>query len=216
MYFEYGEKEIDYLKKKDKKLGEAIAQIGMLKRPVEKDIFSAIIKAILGQQISAQATKTVFKRMCDELGCVSVNTLNKLEVAQIQAFGTTFKKAEYIKDFTTKVYTKDCNLNELYALSDEEIIRKLSSLKGIGVWSAEMVLISALQRQDVISFGDIAIHRGLRMLYRHKEITEELFARYAKRYSPYGSVASVYLWAIAAGALGHVEDPKKKQVNTKR
>ncbi len=212
MYFEYGEKEISYLKKKDKRLGEAIDKIGMLQRPIDSDIFTAIIRAILGQQVSRQARETVFKRIKDSLSSISADKINNLTVAEIQAFGTTFKKAEYIKDFAQKVYTGELNLNELYELTDAEVIKKLCTLNGIGPWTAEMLLASALERTDIFSFGDIAIHRGLRMLYRHKEITKELFERYRKRYSPYGTTASVYLWAIAAGALPEFIDPKNSKV----
>ncbi len=211
MYFEYGEKEISYLKKKDKKLGEAIDKIGMVERNIDRDIFSAIIRAILGQQISRQAWETVFKRVKDALGEITAERMNSLTVEEIQAFGTTFKKAEYMKDFSKKVCAGELNLDELCMLSDKEVIDTLCKLKGIGVWTAEMLLASALQRDDVFSFGDIAIHRGLRMLYRHEEITKERFERFRKRYSPYGTVASVYLWAIAGGAIPELNDPKNKK-----
>ncbi len=219
MYFEYGEKETNYLKNKDKRLGEAIEKIGILKRPIDTDVFTAIIRAILGQQVSRQARETVFGRMRDELTIISAVKLNNLTIEEIQAFGTTFKKAEYMKEFAEKVCTGEVNLDELHKFTDAEIIEKLCALKGIGVWTAEMLLASALQRGDVFSYGDIAIHRGLRMLYRHKDVTKEMFERYRKRYSPYGTTASVYLWAIAAGAILELDDPKsnkafKKQANT--
>ncbi len=209
MYYEYGETQINYLKQKDKRLGEAIDKIGMLKRPIDEDIFTAIIRAIIGQQISRQARETVFGRMKEALKEITAKNINSLTLEEIQAFGTTFKKAEYIKDFANKAST--LNLNELYELSDDQVIERLRQLKGIGVWTAEMLLTSALHRENVFSYGDIAIHRGLRMLYRHKEITKERFERYRKRYSPYGTVASVYLWAIAAGAIEELSDPKNKK-----
>ncbi len=219
MYFEYGEKEINYLKKKDKRLGEAIEKIGMLKRPIDTDVFTAIIRAILGQQVSRQARETVFGRMKSALSVITAENINTLTADEIQGFGTTFKKAEYIKDFALKVCSNEINLDKLHEFTDAEVIKELSALKGIGVWTAEMLLASALQRNNVFSFGDIAIHRGLRMLYRHKEVTKEMFERYRKRYSPYGTTASVYLWAIAAGAISKLDDPKnkkfvKKQANT--
>ncbi len=216
MYFEYGEKEINYLKKKDKRLGEAIEKIGMLERPIDTDIFTAIIRAIIGQQISRQARETVFLRIKKAISSITAENINKLTVEEIQAFGTTFKKAEYMKDFALKVCSGELNLDKLHELCDKEVIKELSALKGIGVWTAEMLLASALQRDDVLSFGDIAIHRGLRMLYRHKEVTREMFERYRKRYSPYGTTASVYLWAIAAGAIPDLDDPKSKKTVRKQ
>ncbi len=216
MYFEYGEKEINYLKKKDKKLGEAIDRIGMVQRPIDDDIFTAIIRAILGQQVSRQARETVFKRIKDGLGSITAENINNLTVEELQAYGMTFKKAEYMKDFAQKVLTGELSFNEFEEMTDKEIINTLCKLKGIGIWTAEMLLASTLKRDDVFSFGDIAIHRGLRMLYRHKDVTKERFERYRKRYSPYGTVASVYLWAIAAGAIPELDDPKNnKRVTTK-
>ena len=113
----------------------------------------------------------------------------------------TFRKAGYIKDFADKVKNKEFDINSINELTNEEIIKKLTALKGIGVWTAEMILIFCLQRPDVLSFGDLAIHRGMRMLYHHKDIDKKRFEKYAKRYSTYGTVASLYLWAIAGGAM---------------
>ncbi len=216
MYFEYGEKEISYLKKKDKRLGEAIEKIGMLKRPIDGDIFTAIIRAILGQQVSRQARETVFRRMKDALSDITAESVNCRTVEEIQTFGTTFKKAEYMKDFAEKVCSGEVNLEKLHTLTDAQIIETLCTLKGIGVWTAEMLLASTLQREDIFSFGDLAIHRGLRMLYRHKKVTREMFERYRKRYSPYGTTASVYLWAIAGGAIPELDDPKSKKKTPKQ
>ena len=104
------------------------------------------------------------------------------------------------------------DLEALHTMSDEEVCRELSSLKGVGVWTAEMLMTFSMQRPDVFSFGDLAIHRGLRMLYHHRKIDKKLFEKYRRRYSPYGTVASLYLWAIAGGAIEGMRDyaPKKK------
>ena len=100
-------------------------------------------------------------------------------------------------------------------LPDQEVIRVLSALPGIGVWTAQMLLIFCLQRPDVVSFGDLGIRRGMRMLYRHREIDRERFARYARRCSPYGTVASLYLWAIAGGAIPGLTDPAARSPKSK-
>ena len=77
------------------------------------------------------------------------------------------------------------------------MIRKLSALNGIGVWTAEMLRIFSLCRPDVLSWGDLGIRRGMALLYGDRELTRERFERRRKRYSPYGSVVSLYLWSIA-------------------
>ena len=88
-----------------------------------------------------------------------------------------------------------------FQLSDAEVIQRLSALDEVGVWTAEMLLLHSLQRSDVLSFGDLGIHRGLRLLYHHREMPRARFERYRCRYSPYGSVASIYLWALATGEV---------------
>ena len=94
--------------------------------------------------------------------------------------------------------------------SSDLVCRILSSLDGVGVWTAEMLMTFSMQRPDIVSFGDLAIQRGMRMLYRHRAITRPLFDKYRRRYSPCGTVASLYLWAIAGGALPGVTDPAAK------
>ena len=91
----------------------------------------------------------------------------------------------------------------------EELIK----LKGIGKWTAEMIMIFSMQRMNILSYGDLAIVRGMRMLYHHREITPEKFNKYWRRYTPYASIVSFYLWAIASGEIPEMKDyaPKKKK-----
>ncbi len=126
----------------------------------------------------------------------------------------TFRKAEYIKDFAGKVKSGEFDLEDVTRLPDNEAIEKLVSLKGIGVWTAEMILLFCLQRPDIFSFDDLAIQRGLRMVYHHRKIERKLFEKYRRRFSPYCSVASLYLWAVAGGTVPGMRDyALKKGVN---
>ena len=211
MYFQYGEKEIDYLKKKDKKLGELIDQIGFIKRTVDPDLFSSVVHQIVGQQISTKALETIWNRMKNTLGSINADTILGAGIIQLQSFGISFRKAEYINDFAKKVSSGTFDLESLRFKSDEEAIRELCSLKGVGVWTAEMILLFCLQRPNIFSFNDLAILRGLRMVYHHRKIDRKLFEKYRRRYSPYCSVASLYLWTIAGGAIPGLKDyaPKK-------
>lgn len=212
MYFEYGEKEIEYLKTHDKLLSEAIDKIGHIYREVDDDLFSSVIHHIIGQQISTSAQATIWKRLSDKLGTVNADTIYLCSREEMQSCGMTFKKVDYIKDFAEKIRSGEFNIDYLYSMSNEDVIKKLSSLNGIGVWTAEMIMTFCMQRPDIVSFGDLAIHRGMRMLYHHRKIDKKLFAKYARKYSPYGTVASLYLWAIAGGAIPGMKDyaPKKE------
>jgi DNA-3-methyladenine glycosylase II len=205
-YFEYGEKEIEHLKRSDEQLMTVIERIGMIRRPVIPDLFSALVHSIVGQQISTKAHQTVWERMKNKLQKITPATVDSLTQEELQQFGITFRKADYIKSTAQKILTNEFDINALYSMTDEEVCARLSELDGIGVWTAEMLMLFSMQRPNVFSFGDLAIQRGLRMLYRHKKIDKVTFNEYWKRYSPYASVASLYLWAIAGGAIEELKD----------
>lgn len=196
-FFEYGEKEIEYLKRKDKKLGAAIDKIGIIKREVNPDPFSALISSIVSQQISKKAAETVWDRLSNLIRNITEENIEKRTASEIQSCGMTLRKAEYIKGSANAAITGEVDFSKLHTLTDEEIIKKLSSLNGVGIWTAEMLLIFSLCRPDVVSYGDLAIRRGMMNLYGLKELPKEKFNRYKKRYSPYGSVASLYLWELS-------------------
>ena len=206
MFFIYGDEETDYLKKKDRKLGAAIDAIGPIKRAVNPDLFSALVNAIVGQQISSKAHATIWGRMTDGLGEITPKTVLDCPDDRLQGFGISFKKAAYIKGAASKVADGRLDINALHQMSDGDVCNELVQIEGIGYWTAEMLLLFSMQRPDILSFGDLAIQRGMRMLYRHRAITKPLFEKYRRRYSPFGSVASLYLWAIAGGAIGGMED----------
>lgn len=210
IYFIYGETEISYLRKKDKRLCEVIDRIGHIYRVADTDLFSSVIHHIIGQQISTKAQATIWHRMQDALGVINAETVLKAGVSNLQALGMTFRKAEYITDFAEKVCIGSFDLNAVKHMNDAEAIRKLIGLKGIGVWTAEMILLFCLQRPDIFSYDDLAIRRGLRMIYHHRNIDHNLFEKYRRRFSPYCSVASLYLWEVAGGAIPEMKDFKPK------
>lgn len=218
MYFQYGKKELDYLKSKDKALGNIIDKIGMIQREVDTDLFASVIHHIIGQQISTKAQATVWQRMQDYLGEISAAEISAAETESLKALGMSMRKAEYIKDFAQKVESGSVDLEKIALLSDEDAIKELVKLKGIGVWTAEMILLFCLQRANIFSFDDLGIQRGLRMVYHHRKIDRQLFEKYRRRFSPYCSVASLYLWAAAGGAVPELKDylPAKKNAVKKK
>lgn len=214
-YFAYGDEEINYLKKKDARLAAVIERLGHIERTVDEDLFSAVLHHIIGQQISAKAQKTVWVRLQNLCGRIEPEQIASFKAEAVQSCGMSRRKAEYIIDFAQKVTDGSFDLAKVAAADDEEAIALLSSLKGIGKWTAEMILLFCLQRQDVFSYDDLAIQRGLRMIYRHRKIDKKLFDRYRRRFSPYGSVASFYIWAVAGGALPELTDPAFPPQNAK-
>ena len=206
MYFAYGEQALSYLRKKDKRLCEVIDRIGHIDRTVDPDLFSSVLHHIIGQQISTKAQATIWCRCQDTLGEVNAEAILTAGVPKLQSLGMTFRKAEYITDFAEKIRSGAFNLESVKYMSDADAIRALSSLKGIGVWTAEMILLFCLQRPNVFSYDDLAIQRGLRMVYHHRKIDRKLFEKYHRRFSPYCSVASLYLWEVSGGAIPGMRD----------
>lgn len=212
MHFEYGEKEISYLKSRDAKLADVIDRLGFVEREIDTDLFSAVVHHIIGQQISTKAQASIWQRMQDSLGQVNTETILSAGVSNLQALGISFRKAEYITDFARKVHTGEFDIEAVSQMSDTDAISALSSLKGIGVWTAEMILLFCMQRPDIFSYDDLAIQRGLRMVYHHRRIDRKLFEKYRRRFSPYCSVASLYLWAVSGGAIPWMKDYAPKAV----
>ena len=212
MYFKYDDHALLYLKSKDQTLGEVIDKIGHIDRGVDTDLFSSVVHHIIGQQISTKAQATIWQRISENLSVLNADSIIAAGVEKLQSFGMTFRKAEYITDFAVKIKNGTFDLEGIWHKSDEEAIAALRSLKGIGVWTAEMILLFCMQRQNIFSFDDLAIQRGLRMVYHHRNIDRKLFEKYRRRFSPYCSVASLYLWAVAGGAIEGMKDyaPKKK------
>ena len=141
MFFAYGEAELACLRAKDKRLCEVIDKIGHVDRVVDTDLFSAVVHHIIGQQISTKAQATIWQRMQQTLGTVDAGHILAAGVPELQKLGITYRKAEYITDFARKVQTGECRIEEIWQMPDEEVIRVLSSLKGIGVRTAEKLLL---------------------------------------------------------------------------
>lgn len=206
MYFKYGEKEISYLKNKDKKLAEVIEKVGLIERETDPELFSALVHHIVGQQISTKAQATIWERIKNSFGSVTPERVLNASMDEIRSFGISLRKVEYIKDFAEKVHTGEFDIEAAEKMEDDELIKYLTTLKGVGVWTAEMILLFCLQRPNVFSFDDLAIQRGLRMVYHHRKIDRKLFEKYKRRFTPYCSVASLYLWAVSNGAIPEMRD----------
>ncbi len=198
-FFKYGEKEMEYLKKSDAKMAKAMEAVGMIRRKVNPDLFSSLINTIVGQQISTKAQKTIWQRMNDGLITITPKTIDQIEIEDLQKFGLSFRKVQYMKHAATMILSGELDVDSLYSMNDKEVVGELTKLHGVGVWTAEMLMLFSMQRPDIVSFGDLGIIRGMKILYGHDTITKQQFQEYQNRYSPYGSVASLYLWAISTG-----------------
>lgn len=195
--FDYGEIETEYLKSADQLLGDEINRIGKVERIIIPDLFPALIYAVVGQQISIKASQTIWGRMQERFVEITPENIARIPLDDIRQCGMQGTKAGYIKGIAEKVANGEFDLNSLYELPDKEAIKKLSTLNGIGLWTAETLLLNSMERPNIISYGDITIRRGIMKLYNLSELTKEQFMVYKNRYTPYSSVASLYLWKIS-------------------
>lgn len=161
MYFQYGEKEINILKQRDKRLATLIERMGNIKRPLTPDLFTALVKNIIEQQISVSAAITVHQRLLNL--CEGIYTPERIAILteqEIQQCGMTMRKAGYIIGIANSVISGQLDLNKIPSMQDKEVIDTLIQLKGIGIWTAEMLLISSLNRPDILSWGIWPFNEG--------------------------------------------------------
>ena len=196
-FFRYGRREIEYLKSKDEKLAHRIDSAGMIERRTNPDLYRALVDSIIGQQISTAAHNTIRKRVQDKFGALTAQKVAAIPDEELKSIGISWRKVGYIKDFTDKILSGDFDISRLYDMGDEEVISQLVSLKGVGRWTAEMLLTFSMERPDVLSYGDLAIRRGVMKLYNLQELTEEQFHRLTDKFSPYRTTAALYFWYYA-------------------
>lgn len=202
--FPYGTRELNYLSQADADFAAVIAQCEAQgfrpERPVDEDAFQCLVRSINDQLISLKAAATIWGRLTQRFGNpMSAHALAQADPTDIKACGTTFKKAEYIHDIACKTIDGTLDLEALRHEPDEVVLSTLQGLRGIGRWTAEMLLIHCYERPDVISYGDAAIRRGLCTL-KHidpNELTKQLFDQLTASFHPYGTTASIYLWWLS-------------------
>ena len=161
-----------------------------------KDIFFSLCKSIIGQQISVAAANSVFlkfKRKCKNR--INVKNVSKLTFSQLKSCGLSRQKVIGIKSLAKQILNKSFNPKLISKMNDEEAIIYLSNLKQIGRWSAEMILLFTYNRPNIWPVQDIGLLRAISKNYKKKYLPPEMFVKLLKkRFSPYCSVATWYLW----------------------
>ena len=189
---------MSYLSEKDPILGKYILNVGPLVRDGIKDPYIATVDCILSQQISAKAYQTIAGRFYAKFKDANPELILNSEFEELRSVGLSTPKANYIRGIAQARMDKTIDFDGLHELSFEEIKESLTSLKGVGRWTVEMICIFTLQRLDVMSYDDLAIRNGIKRLYHKKEVTKDFFNELSLRYAPYQTVASFYLWEASS------------------
>ncbi len=195
-YWNYAKK---YISKKDKVMSKLIKQYDSPSEIIlksRKDVFFSLCKSIIGQQISVVAANSVFLKF--KLKCknkITPKNVNKLTINQLKSCGLSRLKALGIKSLARQILDKSFNPKIIKKMNDDEAILYLSKLRQIGRWSAEMILLFTYNRPNIWPIQDIGLLRAISKNYKKKYLPPDKFVFFLKkRFSPYCSVATWYLW----------------------
>jgi len=167
------------------------------------DAYGALLRAVVGQQLSTKAARTIYGRVIDLFGGEdpSPQALLDVDEAGLRGAGLSGRKVEYLRDLAAHVLSGELELDRLDRLADEEVIAEVTAVRGLGRWTAEMFLMFHLGRRDVVSGGDLGIRKAIQIEYGLDAMPapEEVVER-AEAWRPNRTLACVYLWETLAGA----------------
>ena len=181
---------------KDKYIGPLIKKYGpcKIKPSRKKDYFVDLVDAIVSQQLSGKAARTIFERVKAGLGGeILPENILKTKDEKFRSWGLSRAKTLYVKDLAARVKDGRLNIAKLNKLSDQEIMEELIAVKGIGRWTTEMFLMFSLARQDVFPVDDLGISKGLSKLLKRTLSTDKI-GLFADRWKPYRTLAAWYVW----------------------
>jgi DNA-3-methyladenine glycosylase II len=196
------EKGTRHLRRKDPVMRELIKRLGKLdmearRRGRPADAYGALLRSIVGQQLSTKAARSIYERVTALFGgkTPSPEELLAYDPEELRGAGLSRAKVAYMRSLAEHVIDGTLELDRLNELSDEEITAELTAVKGLGVWTAHMFLIFHLQRPDVLPVGDLGVRNAARALYGLEELPKpaELEA-IGEPWRPYRSLGSLYLW----------------------
>ena len=196
-YFTYQTADAEKLAAKAPRLGVYIRKLGFIRRPVIDEPFACLAHIVTAQLISAAAAASIWNRLTARFAPVSAERVAAADLQALTACGLTVKKAQTIHTIASACAAGTLSLPALAELPDEAVIDRLCRFSGIGPWSARMYLLHALGRQDIISYQDAALRKGMRRVYGKERLSVAQFQKISAAYHPYASIAAVYLWNIA-------------------
>lgn len=188
-----------YLAKVDPILGALIKQVQPVTYLLQKNYFQALVEAIAGQQLSGKAAQTILNRVLALFKSKKFPTPQeylKMSDTKLRSAGFSNSKVAYTKNVARFFMKREKEIKRIHKLTDEEVIKLLTEIKGIGVWSAEMFIIFSLGREDVFSYGDLGLRKGLQKVYNFKkEPTLKQMKKIVKKWKPYRTHGARYMWA---------------------
>ena len=206
---------LDHLQKVDKRLSKVIEKIGILEYHSYNDSgdgFVFLVREIVGQMISSKVKKVLYNRLLELCSNeITPYCISALSVEDLRGIGLSKSKSEYIINLANLAKEGNINFSELSQMSDENVIKNLTAIKGIGNWTAKMYLIFFLQREDVLPYEDGAFIQSYKWLYNTNKTDKVSITRKCKKWTPYTSIGARYLYR--ALDTGLVKVPIKEFLN---
>jgi DNA-3-methyladenine glycosylase II len=190
-------KAIQHLRKADPVLASIIEQVGPYRIEFRDPEFGTLVRSIVYQQLSGKVASVILARLISALPGrkLTPRGILKVSVEDMRAVGLSSAKTAYIRDLAERTLAGDVVFKTIHTLSDDEVIEHLTQVKGIGVWTAHMFLIFALQRPDVLPTGDLGVRVAMKKAYGLADLPKpQEMQHLAESWRPYCSVATWYLW----------------------
>ena len=190
---------INYLKKQDFLFDILFKKYGLLEFANKHNLFSSFIFHFIGQMLSNKVAYVLWTRFVNLVGEIEPHHILNVPDDKIKSIGISRAKIEFIKNFCNVIISGKINLDSLNELTDEDLIKTLTKIKGVGEWTAEMIALFSLGRENIFSFKDVALKRGIMKCHPNfKTLSKTRFEKLRKLYSPYCSYASLYFYKVNA------------------
>jgi DNA-3-methyladenine glycosylase II len=185
-----------HLKRRDPVLSEIIDRVGDYRIQFRDPVFATLVRSIVYQQLSGRVAAVIFGRLSNAVGGqITPAAILKLRPSRMRSLGLSTQKTAYIRDLARHTRDGKVVFEDLPGLSDSEVIERLTIVKGIGVWTAHMFLMFALERPDVLPTGDLGIRQAMQKAYGLAGMPKpDEMERIASLWRPYCTIASWYLW----------------------
>jgi DNA-3-methyladenine glycosylase II len=192
---DYWPKACDHLRRQDPVMGRLIAQHAPSAMVCRGDIFTTCARAIVGQQISVKAAASVWSRVTERFPVLTPASLAAAPASMFEALGLSNRKVDYLRALATHLDRHPDFERELHHDNDPAAIARLTQIRGIGRWTAEMALMFALGRPDVFPSADLGLQKAIALHYRQgRALSASTLSRISRPWQPYRTVATWYLW----------------------
>ena len=190
---------IDFLKK-DKNMHVLIKKFGRPDFNLGQDYFQSLLRSIVFQQLSGKAARTIYERLVNlipKTSNICPNEVLKLDKDEMRKAGLSFQKINYVRNLADYFENNSFQKKDVERMTDEEISRELTQIKGIGQWTVDMFLMFTLNRADILPYGDLGIQKGIMKILNKKNLpSKKEMENCSKKWVPYRTIACWYLWRM--------------------